>query len=85
MLKPEESASPAGRVLRLEIEERISPTFEGAVFGETGPYECATGSAWCDLDPLHPLHRGIINLDLVPPDLQTTEMPESVKKMRGIK
>ncbi len=68
MAKSEATASPAGRVLRLEITERVSPTFEGAHFGAAGAYECLTGSAWCDLDPLHPLNRGIVNLEHAPRD-----------------
>ena len=64
----EAKAPPAGRVLRLEISDRVSPTFEGAEFGAAGAYECLTGSAWCDLYPLHPLNRGIVNLEHVPRD-----------------
>lgn len=62
------TGSAPGRVLRLEITERQCPIFEGAEFGTTGAYECLSGSAWCDLDPLHPLNGGIVNLDRAPRD-----------------
>ena len=56
----------AGRVLRFEITERQSPTFDGLSFGAAGTYECLTGSAWCDLDPDHPLNANIANLAHAP-------------------
>ncbi len=62
------ASSLAGFVRFMEITERSSPTFDGTNFGEVGAYETLTGSAWCALDPLHPLNRGIVNLEHAPRD-----------------
>jgi hypothetical protein len=56
----------AGRVLRLEITERLSNIFGGESFGEVGPYERLTGWAQLDLDPNHPMNDSISNLALAP-------------------
>jgi hypothetical protein len=57
-----------GRVLRLDILERTAPTFGGDAFAEVGPYECLNASAFCDLDPAHPLNQSIVNLARAPRD-----------------
>jgi Alpha/beta hydrolase domain len=53
----------AGRVLRIEITERLPTLFGGESFGHVGEYERLTGWAQLDLDPLHPLNAGISNLE----------------------
>lgn len=58
--------SQPGRVLDFQILDRKSPTFEGAEFGAVGAYECLTGQAFMDLDPLHPLNADIANLKFAP-------------------
>jgi hypothetical protein len=57
-----------GRVLRLDILERAAPTFGGDAFAEVGAYECLNASAFCDLDPTHPLNQAIVNLAHAPRD-----------------
>lgn len=58
--------SDGGGVRRIEISERESPVFGGAEFGAVGAYERRHGTAYCELDPAHPLNAGIINLDKAP-------------------
>jgi hypothetical protein len=62
----QDARASAGRVLRLEITERLSPAFDGATFGDIGAYERLTGSAYLDLDPAHPLNADISNLRHAP-------------------
>src|SRR5262249_21204175 len=57
---------PAGRLVRLALSPRGSPWFGGQAFGAAGPYEYLAGRAECEIDPQHPLNRGIVNLDSVP-------------------
>lgn len=52
----------AGRVPRLEITERIAPTFGGAGSARPDPYECLAGAAFCNINPRHPLNAGIVEL-----------------------
>ena len=40
--------------------------FGGAEFGVVGAYERLHGTAFCELDPAHPLNAGIVNLDKAP-------------------
>jgi hypothetical protein len=58
--------APPGRIIKLEINERSSPHFEGASFGRTGQYECLTGTIFGELDPHHSLNADITNLELAP-------------------
>lgn len=59
------SSLPAA-VTRLEITERITPTFDGKRFGAVGPYEYLIGRAYGELDPGLPTNAGIVNLDRAP-------------------
>ena len=58
--------SDAGGVRRIDITERESPVFDGTEFGAAGAYERLHGTAFCELDPTHPLNAGIVNLDRAP-------------------
>ena len=58
--------SDGGGVRRIEISERETPVFGGAEFGAVGAYERLHGTAFCELDPAHPLNAGIVNLDKAP-------------------
>lgn len=58
--------SDGGGVRRIEITEREPPVFDGAEFGAVGPFERLHGTAFCELDPAHPLNAGIVNLDKAP-------------------
>ena len=55
-----------GSVLRIEITERLAPVFDGRGFGSIGTYECLNGTIHGELDPLHALNAGIVNLDKAP-------------------
>ena len=55
-----------GGVQRIEIVERETPVFGGAEFGAVGSYERLHGMAHCELDPVHVLNAGIVNLDKAP-------------------
>jgi hypothetical protein len=55
-----------GSVLRIEIVERLSPVFDGRIFGSVGTYECVGGMIHGELDPSHPLNTTIVHLDKAP-------------------
>ena len=60
-------ATPAyARITRIDIEKIESPTFDGAAFGNSGPYEKITGKAYGELDPAHEVNRGVALLDKAP-------------------
>src|ERR1700757_2813957 len=48
---------------RIEVTERERPVFGGTEFGAVGPYERLHGTVFGELDPMHPLNAGIVNLD----------------------
>ena len=50
-------------VQRIEVTERETPVFGGVAFGAVGPYERLHGSVFGELDPMHGLNAGIVNLD----------------------
>ena len=54
------------RITRIDIEKVESPTFDGASFGNSGPYEKLTGKAYGELDPAHELNRNVVLLDKAP-------------------
>ena len=59
-------------VKRFEVVSR-QPVFDGVVFGKNGSvgtYELLSGRAHCDIDPQHPLNRGIVNLAHAPRNAQ---------------
>lgn len=59
--------APTGsRIIRLQIDRRESPTFEGRRFGDVGQYEKLVGRAWGELDPADPHNARIVNLDRAP-------------------
>ena len=51
-------------VVRLEVTAK--PLLGGREFGTVGPYEELTGEAFFAVDPLHPLNRGVTDLELAP-------------------
>jgi hypothetical protein len=51
--------------MRLVIE-RVERAFEGVSFGSVGPYEKVTGRVFADVDPVHSLNVGVVNLDRAP-------------------
>ena len=52
-----------GGVRRIEVAERERPVFGGTEFAAVGPYERLHGTIFGELDPIHPLNVGIVNLD----------------------
>jgi hypothetical protein len=52
-----------GSVLRIEVTDRMAPVFDGRSFGSIGTYESLSGTIHGELDPLHSLNAGIVNLD----------------------
>ncbi len=52
-------------ITRIVIAER-RPAFGGASFGNAGPYEMLTGTAYGELDPKAPTNTGIVNLQYAP-------------------
>jgi len=54
------------RIVKIVIEKKVSPAFEGAAFGNAGQYETLSGRAYGELDPNDP-HNGIIqDIQLAP-------------------
>lgn len=54
-------------MIRLEIIG-VAPAYGGRTFGATGAYEIVHGRIYGALDPDHPSHGGIVNLDRAPRD-----------------
>ena len=55
-----------GGVRRIEITGHEKPVFSGTEFGAVGAYERLHGTAFCEIDPRHPLNAGILYLDQAP-------------------
>jgi Alpha/beta hydrolase domain len=59
--------SPAeAHITRIDITRVESPTFEGASFGEVGPYEKVVGRAFGEVDPRDPRNAVIADINLAP-------------------
>ena len=56
----------AARVTRIVIDTQVSPAFEGASFGNAGPYETLAGRAFGELDPNDPHNAIIQDIKLAP-------------------
>ena len=54
------------QVTRIDFRVVESPALEGQRFGQIGQYERLRGLAYGELDPDHPRHRGILNLEHAP-------------------
>ena len=54
-------------MIRLEIVSTV-PAYGGRAFGDAGTYEMMHGRIFGALDPAHPSHAGIVNLDRAPRD-----------------
>lgn len=54
------------RITRIDIDKIELPTFDGASFGNSGPYEKLTGKAHGELGPAHELNRNVVLLDKAP-------------------
>lgn len=53
-------------VVRLIVEHRESPAFEGRAFGAAGQYERLTGRFAGEIDPAHPLNAIINDIEFAP-------------------
>ena len=51
---------------RIVIDTKVSPAFEGAIFGSAGQYETLTGRAFGELDPSDPHNAIIQDITLAP-------------------
>ena len=60
------STDAEAEVVRFEVLEVESPTFEGREFGSVGPYEKIVARAFLEVDPTDPHNAGIIDLKLAP-------------------
>ncbi len=56
----------AAQIVRIEMAVVESPAFDGAAFGTAGQFERLRGSFHGEVDPSHPLHAEIVNLDFAP-------------------
>jgi hypothetical protein len=61
------TADMIGSMIRLDISG-TALAYGGRAFGATGPYELVHGRVFGTLDPAHPSHAGIVNLDRAPRD-----------------
>lgn len=59
-------ADATAEVVRFEILEVQSPTFDGRAFGHVGQYEKIIARAFLAVDPDHPRNAGIVDLNLAP-------------------
>ena len=60
-------AAPAqARLLRLDIQEVVSPAFDGRGFGTTGTYDRIAARAVIGLDPADPHNAGIADIAMAP-------------------
>ena len=61
------SLAPAqARVMKIVIDTKTSPAFDGQVFGDAGQYETIAGLAYGELDPRDPLNAIITDIELAP-------------------
>jgi hypothetical protein len=60
------AASAQARLLRLEVQEVLSPAFDGRIFGAVGTYERVAARATIGVDPNDPHNGGIVDLGLAP-------------------
>ena len=54
------------RVVKIVIDAKVSPAFDGATFGTAGQYETLTGKAFGELDPNDPHNAIITDIKLAP-------------------
>src|SRR5258708_37829607 len=54
------------RVTRIVVDNKISPAFDGASFGNAGQYEALSGRAFGELDPNDPRNAIIQDIALAP-------------------
>src|SRR5262245_45779383 len=60
------AASTQARVTKIVIDTKVSPAFNGQVFGDAGQYETIAGRVFGEIDPLDHRHRIINDIDLAP-------------------
>ncbi|MSR23111.1 MAG: hypothetical protein EXR92_06185, partial [Gemmatimonadetes bacterium] len=54
------------QITKIVIDQRVSPAFDGASFGDAGQYETLTGRAFGELDPNDPRNAIITDIRLAP-------------------
>src|SRR5687768_17047015 len=55
-----------GQINRIVIDQRVSPAFDGASYGDVGQYETIAGRAFGALDPKDPRNSIITDIELAP-------------------
>jgi hypothetical protein len=60
------ATSAEARVVRIVIDNKVSPAFDGARFGNAGQYETLAGRAFGELDPNDPHNTIIQDIKLAP-------------------
>jgi Alpha/beta hydrolase domain len=60
------SGPAEGRIIKIEITSKESPTFEARAFGSVGPYEKIRGKAYGEIDPADPRNALIADIRLAP-------------------
>ncbi|MDZ4797213.1 MAG: hypothetical protein SGI92_03550, partial [Bryobacteraceae bacterium] len=58
------------RITRIVVDQRVSPAFDGARYGEVGQYETVAGRAYGVLDPKNAKNAVIQDLKLAPKNKQ---------------
>jgi hypothetical protein len=66
MLSLNSPITACARVIRITIENRESPAYQGKSFGEVGMYEVLRGHAYGEIDPNDPHNKRITDIDLAP-------------------
>src|SRR5215831_5049480 len=60
------TAGVQARVVRILVEQRDSPAFQGRTFGTAGAYEILRGRFYGEIDPKDPHNRIITDLQFAP-------------------
>src|SRR5262245_22430488 len=58
--------STQARVTKIVIDTKVSPAFNGQVFGDAGQYETIAGRVFGEIDPRDHRHSIINDIDLAP-------------------
>ncbi len=58
--------SAEARVVKIAVDAKVSPAYDGAALGIAGPYETITGRAFGELDPNDPHNAIIQDIKLAP-------------------
>jgi hypothetical protein len=83
----------SARVIRISIEKRVSPAYEGKSFGQAGTYEILMGHIYGEIDPQDPHNKLITDIQLAPRNSRgmveyaatfTLQKPTDLSKANGV-